>query len=176
MSSAVSSLRPHTLHTAVVMPSVRGFTLVDFTLAVLILGIVAAVVAPRFSNAIVFYQVEAAARRIEADLNYVRGYARITNQACSLTFAASTPTYSTTGVSHTNNSGETYTVDLTAIGYPVTVQANLDGGRTVTFNPNGNPQTGSPLVGLTSGTITITSGSQLRTVIIDPVTGRARRT
>lgn len=153
----------------------RGFTLIDLTLTVLILGIVAAAAAPRFSGALLFYQVDAAARRIEADINYVRTYARFTNQACSLTFSATSPTYTTTGVPHTNNSGRAYDVDLAALGYPVTLQANFDGGRSVTFNPSGNPQVGSPLVGLTSGTITISSGVQTRTIIIDAVTGKARR-
>lgn len=153
----------------------RGFTLIDLTLTVLILGIVAAAAAPRFSGAMLYYQVDAATRRIEADINYVRSYARFTNQSCSLTFSATAPTYTTTGVLHTNNSARVYDVDLAALGYPVTVQANLDGGRSVTFNSSGNPQVGSPLVGLTAGTITITSGVQTRTVTIDAVTGKARR-
>lgn len=153
----------------------RGFTLVDLTLTILILGIVAAVSAPRFQDAILYYQVDAATRRIEADINYVRHYAKFTNQSCSLTFAPNGPTYTTTGVPHTNNSGRPYAVDLVASGCPVTVQANLDGGRQITFNASGHPQVGSPAAGLTSGVITVTSGRHSRTVVIDAATGKARR-
>lgn len=56
-------------------PSRRGrsaFTLVDLTLTLLILGILAATVVPRFSAAVLYYQVDGAARRVEADINYVQ--------------------------------------------------------------------------------------------------------
>jgi Tfp pilus assembly protein FimT len=168
-------ISPTTPRSCVRGQSPRGFSLVDLALAVLILGIVAAVATPRFTDTLQYYQAEGAARRIEADINYIRGQARFANQTCTLTFAANAPSYTTTGVAHTNNSGRNYDVDLTSLGYTVTVQANLDNGRSVTFSPNGIPLTGSPLVGLTSGVITITAGTQSRTVTIDPVTGKARR-
>lgn len=153
----------------------RGVSLIDLTLACLILGIVAAVSAPRFTNAILYYQVDAAARRVEADINYVQATARLTNRTCSLTFATNSVSYTTTGVPHLDNSGRDYAVNLTTLGYPVTWTVNLNGGRAVTYSPNGVPQAGSPLVALTSGVITVSAGAHTRTVTIDPVTGRARR-
>lgn len=152
-----------------------AFSLVDLTLTALILGIVAAVATPRFASAVQYYQVDAAARRIEADINYVQSSARLTNRVCSLTFATSQPSYTTNGVAHLDNSGRDYSVDLAAIGYPVTLQVNLNGGRSVTYTPQGNPRAGSPLTTLSTASVTVTSGSQTRTVTIDPVTGRARR-
>lgn len=152
-----------------------GFSLIDLTLTCLILGIIAAVSAPRFANAVRHYQLDAAARRIEADINYVQATARMSNRACSLTFAANAPTYTTTNVPHLDRSGRDYAVDLSDLGYVVTCQSNINGGRSVTYSPSGIAQAGSPLVGLTSGVITITAGGNTRTVTIDPVTGRARR-
>lgn len=153
----------------------QGFSLLDMVLTVLILGIVSAVASPRLASTVQFYYVDAAARRIEADINYVQSSARLTNSVCTLTFAAGTPTYTTTNVSHIDNSGRNYAVDLAALGYTVSLQTNIDGGRVVTYLPNGTPQAGSPLTALNSGVITITAGSQTRLVTIDPVTGKARR-
>ncbi len=153
----------------------RGFTLVDLTLTLLILGIVTATAAPKLSTTVLRYQVDAAARRVEADINYVQGHARYTSAPCSLTFTASPPSYTTTGVAQINNSGQAYAVNLTTLGYSVALSASINGGASLTYNASGVPQAGSPLVALTSGTITITSGNQTKTVTIDPVTGKARR-
>ena len=153
----------------------RGFTLVDLTLTLLILGIVTATAAPKLSTTVLRYQVDAAARRVEADINYVQGHARYTSAPCSLTFTASPPSYTTTGVAQINNSGQAYAVNLNTIGYSVALSASLNGGTTLSYTASGVPQAGSPLVALTSGTITITSGNQTKTVTIDPVTGKARR-
>ena len=153
----------------------RAFSLVDLTLTMLIMGIIAATTAPKFSSAMMRYQVDAAARRIEADINYVQSQARFTNAACSLTFSASPPSYTTTGVANLNNSGQAYAVNLTTIGYSVALATSINGGASLTYNASGVPQAGSPLVALTSGTITITNGNQIKTVTIDPVTGKARR-
>ncbi len=152
-----------------------GFSLVDLTLTMLILGILTATAAPRLSGAMTWYRADGAARRIEADLNYVREQARSTNSACSLVFSAISPKYTTTGVLEINNSGNSYAVDLGALGYPVTVTANINGGTSITYSETGFPQAGSPLSALTLGTITITSGKQTRTVTIDPITGKAHR-
>ena len=153
----------------------RGFTLVDLTLTLLILGIVTATATPKLSATVLRYQVDAAARRVEADINYVQGHARYTSAPCSLTFTASPPSYTTTGVAQINNSGQAYAVNLNTIGYSVALSASLNGGTTLSYTASGVPQAGSPLVALTSGTITITSGNQTKTVTIDLVTGKARR-
>ena len=153
----------------------RGFTLVDLTLTLLILGIVTATATPKLSATVLRYQVDAAARRVEADINYIQSHARYTSAPCSITFTASPPSYTTTGVTHVNNSGQAYAVNLNTIGYSVALSASLNGGATLAYTANGVPQAGSPLVALTSGTITITRGTQTKTVTIDPVTGKARR-
>lgn len=149
--------------------------MIDLTLTILILGILAATAAPRLSGAILYYQVDAAARRIEADINYIQSYARYTNSTCSLTFNASPAGYTTVGVPHLNNSGQAYAVSFVELGYPVSLVVDLNSGSTLSYTPSGVAQAGSPLTGITTGTITITSGNQTRTVTIDPATGKARR-
>ena len=153
----------------------RGFTLVDLTLTLLILGIITATATPKLSATVLRYQVDAAARRVEADINYIQSHARYTSAPCSITFTASPPSYTTTGVTHVNNSGQTYAVNLNTIGYSVALSASINGGSSLTYNASGVPQAGLPLAALTSGTITITRGNQTKTVTIDPVTGKAKR-
>ncbi len=163
------------------LPSLRsGFSLVDIALTVLILGIAAAAAAPRLNNALQYWQVDGAARRIEADLNYIRAYAKFANTTCNVTFTngatmSSPKIYTATGVPHTNNSGQPYSVDLSTLGYPVLTVINFNGTSSLTYTANGYPQAGSPLVALTTGTILITRGNISRTITIDPVTGKARR-
>ena len=153
----------------------HGFSLVDLTLTLLILGIMTAAAGPKLSTTVLSYHADAAARRIEADINYVRGHALYTSAPCSITFQSSPPSYTTTGVPQINNSGQAYSVNLSTIGYSVSLTASLNGGPGITYTATGVPQAGSPLAALSSGTITITSGNQTRTVTIDPVTGKAKR-
>jgi hypothetical protein len=79
------------------------------------------------------------------------------------------------GVAQIDNSGNSYSVDLSALGYQVALTSNIDGGKSITYSATGFPQAGSPLVAMTSGIITVACGGQTRTITIDPVTGKARR-
>ena len=153
----------------------RGFTLVDLTLTLLILGIVTAAAAPKLSAAVLRYQVEGAARRIEADINYVQATARFTSATCTLSFSNSPASYTTTGVTQINNSNQAYSVNLGTLGYAVSITPQINGSSGVTYLADGSPRASVGLAAITSATITITNGNQTRTVTIDPITGRARR-
>ncbi|MBM4074621.1 MAG: hypothetical protein FJ267_03145 [Planctomycetes bacterium] len=157
------------------IPKRRGFTLVDLTLTMLILSILTAVAAPKLSTSMAYYQVESASRRLEADINFVRDQARASSAPCSITFTTSPPSFTTTGVTHTDNSGRPYSINLSNLGYSISMTVAINGTTGVTFNQNGMPSAGSPLSPVTSGTITVTSLNQSRTVTIDPATGKARR-
>ena len=150
-------------------------TYVDLTLTSIILGILAAVASPKFSDALAYNQADSAIRRIEADLNYVRGQARFSNAPCTISFTASPPSFTTTGVPHTNNSNAAYAVEFAKLGYNISLTANFNTTTSVTYSYIGMPSAGSPLVPLTAGTITVKSGKWTRTLTVDPNTGRALR-
>ena len=152
-----------------------GMSYVDLTLTTMILGLIAAIASPKFSDAMAYNHADSAIRRIEADLNYVRGQACYANTPCSITFVASPPSFTTTGVPHTNNSGVPYAVNFSQLGYSISLAANMNSTSSVTYSVTGVPSAGLPLSVLTLNTITVTSGKWTRTVSVDPVTGRARR-
>src|SRR5688500_9245400 len=56
-----------------------GFTLIEIVMVLFIMAIVAAMAAPRYSQAIARYRLESAAGRVAADLEYARALARSTS-------------------------------------------------------------------------------------------------
>ena len=156
----------------------RGFSLVELTITMLIVGILAAVASPGFSHALCHYRTEAAAARIVADLNYVRRYAVNTsaNRAVQFTIGK-TDQYKTNGAtgvpdpSHpANNLIVHFKQKMPGVGL---VSVSFDGTDEITFNQYGLPLAGDPLTSLTSGTIVISHGMSQRTIVIDPATGKA---
>lgn len=150
-----------------------GFTLIDVVITVLIIGIISAVAAPKFSEAIVRYRADASAKRVAADLALARRKAISDGKSRSVTFNVGANTYDLPGVEEINKSGRPYSVDLTNTGYPASlVSADFDGDPNVTFNLYGQPlAAGSPLGA--DGTVVIASGSEQRTVTVNAVTGKA---
>lgn len=151
----------------------RAFTLIDLTVTLLILGIVAAVAVPKFSQSLDIIRADSAARHIAADLNYARHRAQVSSQSVPVNFIESPASYAMPTTPHLNRSGETYAVRLADSGMNVRLAVNLQGGKSMTYNNYGLPFAGSPLSAMTSGTITIGSGAAAKTVIINPQTGRA---
>ncbi len=159
---------------AVARPERRGISLVDLVVTVLIMSIIAAVTVPRFTGILAQYKVETAARQIAADLNYARQYARQTSGTTAVLFQFSPPAYFFNGVPALDHSGAAYSVDLDSLGYDVAFSSiDFDGNTLLMFDENGRPSTGSTAAGLTSGSVTVQSGSASRTVVVDVGTGKA---
>jgi type IV fimbrial biogenesis protein FimT len=144
----------------------RGFTLVDLTITVLIMGVVAATASPRFAALLTSYTAEAAARRVAADLNYAASAAAQTSQSVTVTFNVSGDSYSVVGVDSPDHPGSAWAVSLTNGGYNVDlVSVDFAATQTVTFNAYGRPNN--------PGSIILSSGSDSATIVVDAATGRA---
>lgn len=67
-----------------------GSTLIDIVVTILIIGILAASAAPRFSNSLNFFRLNMAAERLAADLKYAGTLARVSGKEVRIDFKAGT--------------------------------------------------------------------------------------
>lgn len=160
---------PHRHEGQVLMKSTRrrrAFTLIEIAAVVAIIALLTAMAIPRLERSIVRQRVEAAGRRVAADLNYARERAVHTSTAVKVLVNADARAYTLAGLSRTDRSDQAYAVDLTEPPYVIeTVEVSFDGGAVVTFNGFGHPSSG--------GTIRLKAGAQTETVTLDAMTGIA---
>ena len=143
-----------------------GFTLVDVTVTVLIMGILAGVAMPAFARLLDDYRVEAAARELAGNLNYVARAASHRSQEITVTIDPATSQWSVPALPHPNHPGQPWNVELSSSGFPATlISVGFGGDSEVTFDVNALPDSG--------GTVVLTAGGATRTVVLSPVDGRA---
>jgi len=160
-----------------------AYTMVEVVMVMLVMGILAAVAAPRYSSSTASFRVEAAAKRIVADLNYVRLRARMTGNASEgwVSFFPSLEKYRLTAVPDPDHPSNEYWIDFAKTAYPVDLVSatftnvlGVTSAEALKYDLYGFPKSGtSPIAALASGQIVVASGGQQRTVVIDPVTGKA---
>ena len=141
-----------------------GATALELICAIAIIGIFAAAGMPRFANAIAARRADAVARRVCADIEWLRSTARITSTSQSMTFDTVGNTYALAGITDPDFPGKAYSVALTASNYKARfASVNLGGGSSLSFNGYGIPAAGA--------TIVVQSGRSSRTVTVDGTTG-----
>lgn len=142
----------------------RGVTLLELTIVVLLLGIFAAMAGPRFATTIARHRADSTARRIAADLELVRNRARVTSQTHTVTFDKTANTYACAAISDPDHPGKPYTARLSETSYPARMTiVNVGGDSALNFDGYGSPDS--------SATITVSSGSSSRSVIVNSATG-----
>jgi prepilin-type N-terminal cleavage/methylation domain-containing protein len=149
-----------------------GFSLVELLLTLAIVGVVAAVAAPRYANATERFRADSAARRLAADIAALRARARSLCASQSMTFtaaAANAGGYTVAGMPDPDHPSATYRVDLAAEPYRAAVTAATfttttgQASSTLTINGYGVPTAG--------GAVTIQVGATCRTVTVDANSG-----
>ena len=143
----------------------RGFTLVELVMVMAVVAVIAAMAAPRWGRSMAHWQVDAAARRLAADLAWAQSRARITSSHPSVNVNVTTGHYPLVGVADPDHLSNTYTVTLGQSPYRSTIvsAAATDANGNIIFDGYGNPAT--------SGTIVLQCGDFQKTVQVNANTG-----
>lgn len=150
----------------------RGMSLIELTMSVMVLGILAAIAVPIYSNSLLKYRSEVAAQRIVQDLNQAQQLARLSNSNQTIIFNTATNSYTISGLASLNRPGAVYTVPLNQEPYSVVITSLVNAAQptlqvnplTLTFDRFGTPDQGISLV--------VRAGDSSKQIVVAPVTGR----
>jgi prepilin-type N-terminal cleavage/methylation domain-containing protein len=126
----------------------RGFTLIEVATILVVLGVLAAVAATRFTGTSTI-SVRGAAEMIQADIRYTQEKAMTKNAAQSIDFVTDATTYLVDSDIRELPSGVTITV-----------------GRLFTFDSLGEPTTGG------GQSVSVSDGTNTSTIIVVDYTGK----
>lgn len=144
-----------------------AFSLLELTLVLVIVAILALVATPRFSGATQRSRLEAAAGRIVADLHRGRAEARRTSRSLTVTFDAGGDIVSAPDLPSLKRDGAGYSLELRDGPYQADLRSvDFGGDGEVTFDGYGRPDSG--------GSVTVAVGDDERTVTLDAHTGEAQ--
>jgi prepilin-type N-terminal cleavage/methylation domain-containing protein len=163
VSSAIEAQRRSATEPPRPLPRRCAFTFLELVVVMLILGIMAAVAVPTFSDSLMYHRVESAARRAKADLEQLRQTARRTSRTQALTFGESSYTLPP-DVPGLGQATESYTVDFMQPPYQLnSVTIDFDDSPTLSFDGHGMPSLG--------GSFVFQAGDYVRTIELDGNTG-----
>ena len=159
------------------MPTTRkrprfGVTLVELTVSIMILGILAAAASPIYSNSLLRYRVEVTSQRIAQDIVQTQRVARQTNSTRTITFTTIDHSYVISGINSMDHASQPYKVlvnespyraqfsSLVTAALPTTQLASL----TLAFDRFGMPDQGI--------SVTVNAGTLQKRVDVAPTSGR----
>lgn len=143
----------------------RGFSLAEMLVVMTIAAALATVTVPRFANFMASRNVDAAARRVAADLTAARQRARTLSTSVTVSFETSKHRYLIVGMPDPDHqSSGDYVVPLSREPYRAKLlAANFNGTATCTFNCFGLP--------LYDGIVVVQAGGRTKHVAVSAATG-----
>ncbi len=148
----------------------HGFSLIELAVVLVILGVMTAIAAPRLSGMAVRQRVDAAARRVVAELDLASRHARATGRSVIVRIDVSDARITLLNVPPAIGGGDAgggtwHSVRLADGPYHTQMlTADFSGSSAVTFNGFG--------VAETDGTVTLRAGDENRTVTLDARAGK----
>lgn len=144
---------------------VRGFSLIELVLVLTIISVLAAIAVPRYTGALARYRADAAARRVVADLGYARSLAKTTSADVRVRIRNDQDRIRLAGVQSLDDPTQGWDLMLADKPYYADIVSNDFPSNQLIFNGYGDPDSG--------GSIQVTVGTELRTVVLDADTGKA---
>ena len=146
-------------------PILRGFSLIELVLVMMIIVVMASMAIPRFGGTLARNRVEAAARRVAYDLGLARQQALVASAIYTMSFDVAASSYHLVGVTDPDHPTASYVVRLSDPPYEVQiVSAILGRDATITFNGYGLPDSG--------GSVILATGGYAMAVMVDADSGR----
>ena len=150
-------------------PKRTGISLFEVTIVMLVLGILAAVATPRFSDSFQHSKLVAAANQIAGHIDYIRRVAVNEGKTTNLHSNSETDRY-WSDVSLPHRPGQLIDVELRTVHHPsFELVGDFDGESSLSFDFEGVPQAGGSQ--LTSGKVTVFCKGHSLDIVISPVTG-----
>jgi len=144
----------------------RGFSLLELLLVLTIIATLTAMAVPRYQTSLARYRADLAAQRIVADLTQARTSAKAASTSRTVVFSVIGNSYQIPQLSSLNDNSGRYSVALSERPYQVVlISASFGGDAKITYNGWGLPDS--------DGTVTLSVGTEQRTVVVDSETGRA---
>ena len=135
----------------------EGFTLIEVTITMLVMGIFAAVAAPSYFGALANYQAAMAAKRVVADFQYAKSEAQRSSQARTVQFDTAADSYTLVGIADIDASANAYVVQLSEDPFAATlVSASFGADANVVFDMYGVPDS--------NGAVVVQCGSVQKTI------------
>lgn len=156
---------------------IRGFTLAELIIVLVIISIIAAIAVPMYSSA-AGVQLKTAANVIASDLEYAKSMAISTGQTYQVVFDTATESYSMKNsagavITHPVHIGANYIVNFASdsrLNKVDIVSTTFGVGGTIKFDYLGTPYNGAGTI-LSNGSILIRAEGNTMTIKIEPTTG-----
>ncbi len=149
-----------------------GVTLVEVTISVMIIGILAAVASPIYSNSLLRYRVDVTAQRIVQDIAQTQRLARQTNSTRTIAFTLADQSYAISGLSSLDRISQPYQVAVNQPPYQAELSSLVTAAQSATqlasvtlaFDRFGMPDQGI--------SVTVRAGVFQKRIDVAPISGR----
>lgn len=150
----------------------RGLTLVEMTLVIMIMGILAAISMPRISDCVLAARVRAAVSTVQSHVAYARSVAINQGRTVTLLFDNSLARYQSDDVEMPDQPGAPLAIDLRELFDPsIGLVADFDGAGSLSFDAEGLPRVAGAI--LVQGSVELSAGSARHRIDIHPGLGIA---